>query len=92
MENILHDFERAIVLNTDILKASLPICGGGPTMEYRYMCASGLYMTYWTSLMYREVCTKPKQNALFYDDSLRCVRANVISVCLSFNALISLIY
>lgn len=47
------DFERSITLNQGILEASLPICGGGQTMEYRYMCASGLYMTYWTSLMFR---------------------------------------
>ena len=47
------DFERSIVLNQNILKTALPICGGGPTMEYQYMCASGLYMTYWTSLMFR---------------------------------------
>ena len=43
------DAEDALVLTEEMLQEAIRLCRGAPSVEMRYMCGSGLYMTFWTA-------------------------------------------
>ena len=43
------DPEAVLVMTEDMLREGIRLCDGAPSVEYKYVCGSGLYMTFWTS-------------------------------------------
>ena len=42
--------EAALVPTLQMLHNAMSLCAAAPSIEMRYLCGSGMYMTYWTSL------------------------------------------
>ena len=45
---VSHDPEISLIISPQMLRAAIDICKAAPSIEMRYMCGSGMYMTYWT--------------------------------------------